>query len=177
MRNSEFILYPSISVCSMTSRAFIRDGKIDKSHSNNVEKSQTFTFGYAPDLTKIVQFIKFMDTSGTFNVLNSSNSFQGDLERKTTFAHYALQGPMETSDGLWVSTECIWLVVCHFLLCYMQNRVLAGSQSRVTRLCHNSTEIERLSATYNFIHQLRKSSFFRWLNVSLMIHRLKILMG
>ena len=112
MRNSEVILYPSISACSMTSRAFTRDGTFYESYpsyvnsmANNV--TGTYTFGHAPDLNKIVQSIHFMDVNGTLHVLNSSNSYQGDLDRITTIGHYALNGPMNESDGLWVSANLV----------------------------------------------------------------------
>ena len=153
MRNSDFILYhPSISVCSMTSRAFIIDGKLYKSHPNYLKseaKAENLNFGHAPNLSKIVQSIEFMDTNGTLNVLNSSNSFQSDLDRKNTFAHYALQGLRETSNGLWVSAYlvlqryragkkvCIWVRSLSFPV-LLHDRVLAGLQSRLARLCHNS---------------------------------------
>ena len=112
MRNSEVILYPSISACSMTSPAFTRDGAFYESYPSYVNslannETGTYTFGRTPDLNKIVRSIHFMDMNGTLHVLNSSNSYQGDLDRITTIGHNALNGPMNESDGLWVSANLV----------------------------------------------------------------------
>ena len=107
MQNSDLILYPSISACSMTSRAFMRDGVMYESYAsyeNSLANNVTgnYTFGHAPNLNKTVQSISFVDVNGTLNVLNSSNSYEEDKDMKTTIGHYALQQVNEP-NGLLVS--------------------------------------------------------------------------
>ena len=63
----------------------------------------TYTYGHAPSLNKIVQSIHFMDANGSSHVLNSSNTYEENGDKKMISGHYALNGPMNESSGLWVS--------------------------------------------------------------------------
>ena len=75
------------------------------SYVNSVENNLTgiYTYGHAPSLNKIVHSINFMDVNGALHVLNSSNSYEENGDKKMTTGHYALNGPMNESSGLWVS--------------------------------------------------------------------------
>ena len=57
-------------------------------------------------MTFLLNYFTLANSSvGTLHVLNSSNTYQGDMDRNTTIGHYALNGPMNESDGLWVSVQ------------------------------------------------------------------------
>ena len=115
MKNSDLMLYPSISACVMSSRKFMRDGVVYQSYpsyvysvANNI--TGTYTIGQAPDLSKNLRTIKFMDVNGTRHVLNSSNAYRGHRNEKVTFGHYALTGTVSSvseSSGLGVSVIAI----------------------------------------------------------------------
>ena len=113
MKNSDLMLYPSISACVMSTQIYMRDGAIYESYPSYVysvanNMTGTYSFGQAPDMSKNLQTIRFMDFNGTPHVMDSSNAYRGYENKKITIGHYALTGAnSRVSSGLGVSVKAI----------------------------------------------------------------------